>query len=117
MYIRLTWSGNERVLRGEEDRSMLHMYIWRQDNEAHQTLFEKGGKRERELNYIRVGKLARGTLYTCMGLPQWNPFILLMYDNWKINLKNSKRNQNATTYREHLRYASVAQNQERVILC
>jgi hypothetical protein len=33
-------------LRGEEDRSMLHIYILRQYNETYQTLFEKGGKRE-----------------------------------------------------------------------
>jgi hypothetical protein len=33
----------ERILlRGQADESVLHMYIWRQHNETHQTLFERG---------------------------------------------------------------------------
>jgi hypothetical protein len=35
--------GKERMLRGEEDASVLYIYI--QHNE-HQTLLERGGKRE-----------------------------------------------------------------------
>jgi hypothetical protein len=34
--------GKEGILRGEEDRSILHMYILTQYNETHQTLRERG---------------------------------------------------------------------------
>jgi hypothetical protein len=34
-------------------------------------------------------ELAQGTLYTCMELSQWNCLKLLMYDNWKIKIKDS----------------------------
>jgi hypothetical protein len=39
------WGGSkERILRGEEDRSMLRIYLWRQHNETHHML--KEGERQ-----------------------------------------------------------------------
>jgi hypothetical protein len=38
--------GKERKWRREEDQNMLHVYVQRQQNEMHQTLFEKEGKRK-----------------------------------------------------------------------
>jgi hypothetical protein len=42
------------------DQSTLHIYIWRQYNETHQTLFEKGEKVNRT---IREGENFPSTLY------------------------------------------------------
>jgi hypothetical protein len=65
--------GKERTLRCEEDESMLHIDTWRQQNETCLRKGRGGG-----------GGLVQSTLYTCMELSQWNPLILLMYDNSKI---------------------------------
>jgi hypothetical protein len=40
--------GKVRILRGKEDQITLHVYIQRQLNEIHQTLFKKKGRRERK---------------------------------------------------------------------
>jgi hypothetical protein len=51
-------------------------------NETHQTLFERGGKRERGDGNIMKGV----NLFKvhCMELSQQNPLILLLCDNSKI---------------------------------
>jgi hypothetical protein len=40
--------GTERILSGE-DWSTLRVYVWRQNYEIHQTLFEKVGRGEEEM--------------------------------------------------------------------
>jgi hypothetical protein len=44
-----------RILGSEEDGSTLHIYLQRQQNETHQTLFEKGGRPERMNGHITEG--------------------------------------------------------------
>jgi hypothetical protein len=65
---------------------MLHIYIWIQHNEIHQTLSEKGGRREgeKEWKYNGGNQLVQSTLYAYMELPQWNPFVLLTQENLQI---------------------------------
>jgi hypothetical protein len=62
-------------------------YIWRQHNETQQIL-KKVEERVGEWKYNGWDELVQGTLHTCMELSQWNSFILLMYANSKIKLKN-----------------------------
>jgi hypothetical protein len=39
------WGGvKKKILRDDENGTMLHIYIWGQHNETHQTLSEKGGE-------------------------------------------------------------------------
>jgi hypothetical protein len=46
------------------------MCIQRQNNETHQTLFEKERRREGEMGINRRSGLVQSTLYACMELPQ-----------------------------------------------
>jgi hypothetical protein len=39
----------------------------------------KGGRRVRNGNVKEGMKLVQGTLYACIELPQWDPYVLLMY--------------------------------------
>jgi hypothetical protein len=57
--------GKEGILTGEEDQNMLQVYVQRQHNEIHQTLYEMG-----DWGYNRGGQLVHSTPYTCMELPQ-----------------------------------------------
>jgi hypothetical protein len=45
-------------------------HIRMKHNEAHQALFERGGRRQRGNGNIIEGELVQGTLYTCMELSQ-----------------------------------------------
>jgi hypothetical protein len=61
----------ERILKGEEDWSMLHIC-----SESHQTSFEKGGDGciMEGTNLFKVNS----TLYARVELLQWNPLPLLV---------------------------------------
>jgi hypothetical protein len=48
---------------------MLHIYVGRQHNETHQTLFEKRRRGEGNIMAGRVCEHVPDTLYTCMELP------------------------------------------------
>jgi hypothetical protein len=52
-----------KILRAEEDGSMPHISIWRQHNETHQTLFERGVRRKMgKWEYNGGSELVQGTL-------------------------------------------------------
>jgi hypothetical protein len=76
-------SQKEKDTEVEEDGNKLHIYIWGQYNEIHQTLFEREGTAEGRWEYDEGGELVQDMLYTCMELSQWNPFISMT--NQKLN--------------------------------
>jgi hypothetical protein len=64
----------KRIPGGEEDQSMLLIYVWGQHKETHQMLFlkgrvEKGGQRE----YGREGEFSQNILYLYMELSHGTP--------------------------------------------
>jgi hypothetical protein len=58
----------ENILKSKEDGSTLHIYIRRQHNETHQTLFERVGKGKARGEYNAGCDLVQGTLYVHMEL-------------------------------------------------
>jgi hypothetical protein len=82
---------------------MIHIYIWKQNNEIHQTLFKKGGRgneiimetrrinlegnihtQKKEIIMERVNLFKLHCIY--MELSKWNHLITSMYANSKIKL-------------------------------
>jgi hypothetical protein len=51
------------------------------------TVWKGGGKWE----YNEWGELVQSTLHACIELTQWNPLILLIYANSKINFKKKAK--------------------------
>jgi hypothetical protein len=57
----------ERILRGAESGSSLHVYKWRQHNETHQTLWKKGKWEKEDGN-----KMEGVNLFKVHGTLVWN---------------------------------------------
>jgi hypothetical protein len=69
----------DRVLRGEEDQSMFHIYVYTDAHMYEDTIMKpikyclkKKGRRLSEYNTMRGGELIQSTPHTCMELSQWN---------------------------------------------
>jgi hypothetical protein len=72
--------GKERLLRGEEDGSRLHICIRCQHKETHQRCDQVG-------RWWGDGNITE----ECMELSQWKSLTVLMYDNSKFKLNQIKR--------------------------
>jgi hypothetical protein len=70
--------GKGKDMSDEKDRRMLHISIWKQHNETHQTIWKRGEERE-EMGI----SWRRWTTSPCMDLSQQNLLILLVYDKSK----------------------------------
>jgi hypothetical protein len=63
--------GKEKETRGEENETILPIFIRKQHNETHRMLFERGGRGTGgNRNIIEGVHLAQGTLYACIELSQ-----------------------------------------------
>jgi hypothetical protein len=70
--------GFNGVVKRKDTKCEGDVYIWRQHDEIHLTLFEREDR-----DYIGGFELVQGMLYTHMELPQWISLMLLMYDKSK----------------------------------
>jgi hypothetical protein len=77
--------GKEMTLRCEEDGSTLHIYIWRQHNETHQTLFEKERYKGEGNGNIMGDKLVQDTVPMHGIIMMKSPLIINIWLNQKEN--------------------------------